>query len=202
MPRAGLSTDAVVALALEAVDAGGPRGFETLTLTTVAARAGVAVPSLYKHVGGLPALRRAVAVVCVDEFRTTIEEALAATGGHPAGPVPGAEDLRAVAAAVRAWGRRRPGRYLAAVGSSWATDPGATEVHVAGERAVAVLADVVGRLGVPPERTVDAIRAVRAALHGFVMLELDGGFGMPDDVDASFGFLLDLLADALTVRTP
>jgi hypothetical protein len=33
---------------------------------------------------------------------------------------------------------------------------------------------------------VDATRALRSALHGFVVLENDGGFGLPRDVDRSF----------------
>ena len=45
----------------------------------------------------------------------------------------------------------------------------------------------------PEERAVDAIRAVRSAIHGFVSLELMGGFGLPDDVDHSFEVLVRLL---------
>ncbi|MBE9940881.1 TetR family transcriptional regulator, partial [Cellulosimicrobium cellulans] len=57
MARVGLSHDAVVRIALDLVDAGGPTGFADLTLAKVAAQAGVATPSLYKHVGSLAALR-------------------------------------------------------------------------------------------------------------------------------------------------
>ncbi|MGO2740360.1 MAG: TetR/AcrR family transcriptional regulator, partial [Cellulosimicrobium funkei] len=60
MARAGLSHDAVVRIALDLVDAGGPTGFADLTLAKVAAQAGGATPSLYKHVGSLAALRREV----------------------------------------------------------------------------------------------------------------------------------------------
>ena len=49
-PRAGLSADRVTALALEIVDRDGP---DALTLARVAESAGVATPSLYKHIGGL-----------------------------------------------------------------------------------------------------------------------------------------------------
>jgi AcrR family transcriptional regulator len=56
-PRAGLTTEAVVTLALEVVDESGP---EALTLAKVAERAGVAAPSLYKHVKGLADLRRLI----------------------------------------------------------------------------------------------------------------------------------------------
>ena len=41
-------------------------------------------------------------------------------------------------------------------------------------------------LGLHGDDAVDAIRALRAVLHGFVTLEAQGGFGLPADVDRSF----------------
>ncbi|MEZ0447943.1 TetR/AcrR family transcriptional regulator [Cellulomonas sp. ICMP 17802] len=189
MPRAGLDRAAVVDLALAVVDDGGPSGFADLTLSAVAARAGVAVPSLYKHVAGLPALRREVALVCVDEFETTLAAVRARCTG--------ADLLPAYARAIRGLALRSPGRYQAVQGSSWMHDPDAAAVRATGERVVAELSDAVAALGVPHDRRIDAVRAVRAAVHGFVVLELDGGFGMPDDVDASFDFLVAGLVGGL-----
>ena len=62
MPRAGLTTDAVVDVALALVDEKGP---DALSLAAVADRAGVAAPSLYKHVGSLAALRDLMGVKIV-----------------------------------------------------------------------------------------------------------------------------------------
>jgi len=59
VPRAGLSTDGVVDVALAIVDEQGP---EALSLSVVAARAGVAAPSLYKHVASLAELRSRVEI--------------------------------------------------------------------------------------------------------------------------------------------
>jgi AcrR family transcriptional regulator len=191
VPRAGLSTEAVVALALDVVDAGGPRGFEDLTLAAVAARAGVAVPSLYKHVGGLSALRLEVARVCVDDLTAVLVDA---GQGHA-----GAAALRRTMHATRAFAHAHPGRYQATQGA-WAQNPDATAVQVAGARTVAVIADTITSLGVEPARTIDAVRAFRSALHGFVMLEMDGGFGMPQDVDASFAYMVELLVTALAAQ--
>ncbi|MDM8083199.1 WHG domain-containing protein [Cellulomonas cellasea] len=190
MPRAGLSPDAVVALALELVDEGGPRGFAQLTLSAVAERAGVATPSLYKHVGGLPALRREVARIAVEQFTATLSAAAASTRDP-------ADALRGMAHAVRDQARALPGRYSAVQGSSWVFDPEATAVHAAAGETVAAIAEQLARLGVPESRRIDAVRAFRAAVHGFVALELDGGFGLPDDVDVSFDYLVDGLVDAL-----
>lgn len=186
MPRAGLHRDAVVRLALEVVDAGGE-----LTLAAVAARAGVAVPSLYKHVGGLADLRRAVALVCLAELTDVLRAALDAAGTRPA------DQVRALAAALRGLALRSPGRYSVVQGSSWARDPQAAAVQAAAAGSVAVVAEALAGLGLAPERTVDAVRAFRATVHGFVMLELDGGFGLPDDVAASFERAVDLLVAGL-----
>ncbi|WP_456844537.1 TetR/AcrR family transcriptional regulator [Cellulomonas sp. P5_C6] len=189
MPRAGLDRDAVVELALAVVDDGGPTGFATLTLAAVAGRAGVAVPSLYKHVAGLPALRREVALRCIEEFGDALREAHAEHDG--------ADVIPAMARSIRDLARRHPGRYGAVQGAAWIHDPEAHAVRAASVRVVDELAAGVAALGVPEERRIDAVRAVRAAVHGFIVLELDGGFGMPDDVDVSFTFLIDGLVGGL-----
>ncbi|MFD0774950.1 TetR family transcriptional regulator [Streptomonospora algeriensis] len=58
VPRAGLTPAAVTEEAARLCD---EEGFDQLSLSAVAKRCGVAVPSLYKHVGGRAALRREVA---------------------------------------------------------------------------------------------------------------------------------------------
>ena len=189
MPRAGLDRAAVVDLALAVVDDGGATGFADLTLAAVAARAGVAVPSLYKHVAGLPALRREVALVCIEEYADALQAVRADHSGTDLVP--------AMARAIRDLARRSPGRYQAVQGAAWVHDPDAHAVREASIRVVDGIADAVAALGVPDDRRIDAVRAVRAAVHGFVVLELDGGFGMPDDVDASFDFLVAGLVGGL-----
>ena len=189
MPRAGLDRAAVVDLALAVVDDGGTTGFANLTLAAVAARAGVAVPSLYKHVAGLPALRREVALICIEEYADALQAVRADHSGTDLVP--------AMARAIRDLARRSPGRYQAVQGAAWVHDPDAHAVREASIRVVEGIADAVAALGVPDDRRIDAVRAVRAAVHGFVVLELDGGFGMPDDVDASFDFLVAGLVGGL-----
>ncbi len=44
---------------------------------------------------------------------------------------------------------------------------------------------------------IPLIRALRAAVHGFVHLELRGGFGLPDDIDDSFTTTIDLVIEAI-----
>lgn len=49
---------------------------------------------------------------------------------------------------------------------------------------------------------IDATRALRAALHGFVGLERAGGFGLPADINRSFDRLFSALAAAIATWSP
>lgn len=185
MPRAGLSREAVVRIALDLVDAGGPTGFADLTLAKVAAEAGVATPSLYKHVGSLAALRREVAVLTVRDLAATLVDRTLGLSGP--------EAVRALAHAMRDYAHAHPGRYAAVQTAPDPDDPDAAELAAAAGRTVEVIAAVLRGFDLPEERTVDAVRAVRAGVHGFVTLELGGGFRLPHDLDRSFDVLVDLL---------
>ena len=50
---------------------------------------------------------------------------------------------------------------------------------------------VLAGYGLSGDDAIDATRALRASLHGFVTLETGGGFGLPLDVDRRFGRMVD-----------
>ena len=52
--------------------------------------------------------------------------------------------------------------------------------------------------GISGSDAIDAARFVRSVLHGFVSLELGGGFGMPQSVDSSFDRLVAATNRALS----
>ncbi len=177
MPRAGLTREAVTDLAVELADRD---GFGALSLAAVAGRAGVAVPSLYKHVASLADLRAAVALVAITEL--TRRSATATVGRS------GEEALRALGRSIREFAHAHPGLYAA---TQLASDD--SSLALAQGDAVAIVSAVLRGFGLSDARMVDAVRATRATVHGFVQLEANGGFGMPDDVGASFEALLDIL---------
>ena len=204
MPRAGLSRSTVTDLAQAVADDGGPGGFDSLTLAAVAARAGVAVPSLYKHVDGLPDLRREVALRALEDFTAVTRDAVAQR--------PPADAVRAAARAIRAYALRHPARYAAVQAAPALGDLPDGRVSAASARAVDVLTEALrGAMrtrgprggsadgGNPADTEVHVVRTVRAAVHGFVDLELRGGFGLPQDRDESFELLLDVLVTGLGV---
>ncbi len=193
MARAGLSRAAVVAIALELVDAGGPTGFADLSLAKVAAQAGVATPSLYKHVGSLAALRREVSVVSVEDFTRTLTDATVGLAGPDA--------VAALAHATRRFAHAHPGRYAAVQVAPDPDDPADAELSAAAGRSVQVVAAVLRGYDLPGSRTTDAIRSVRASLHGFVALELGGGYRLPVDLDQSFDVHVRMLLAGLESLT-
>ena len=186
MARAGLSRDEVVRIALRLVD-GGPTGFDDLSLARVASTAGVATPSLYKHIASLARLRQAVSLRCTREFA---DECAAASIGRSE-----ADALRSLAIAMRDFARAYPGRYAAVQAGPDPDDPAQAELRAEATRVVGVIAAVLQGFGLPESSAIDAVRAARSALHGFVSIELAGGFRLPDDLDRSFHMLVELLVE-------
>jgi AcrR family transcriptional regulator len=167
----------VVTAAAELAD---EAGFNRLSLAALAARLGVRLPSLYKHIDSLDGLRRDVAVLAVTELGAVMSAAAIGRAGSDA--------LRAVANAYRHYGQAHPGRYAATVRAPAADD---AEHTAAAESVLRVVLAVLAGYGLSGNDAIDATRALRATLHGFVALEAGGGFGMPVDVDRSYTRLVD-----------
>jgi hypothetical protein len=71
-------------------------------------------------------------------------------------------------------------------------------LDAAAGRIVETCLSVLGGYGLDRSAGVHAIRAMRSAVHGFVGLEIAGGFGIPLDVDRSFDWLISALLKGLS----
>ena len=185
MPRAGLSTAVVVA---EAADVADEVGLDRLTLAMDAKRFGVALTSLYKHVGGLEALLQKVSALSTAQLA---EESVPALAG-----LAGLDAVRAMANAQRSYAKRHAGRYPSV---QRVAVPGDAAHGAASEKLVGAVYAVLRGYGLDGDELVHATRAVRSAIHGFVLLEITGGFGLPQDVNRSFERLIEMLD--LSLRT-
>lgn len=184
-PRAGLSPRAVVDAALGVIDEQGPDG---LTLAAVAARTGVATPSLYKHIAGLPQLRLLVVARILGELA---EETRAAVMGREGG-----DAVAAVLRAYRSYARTHPHRY--------ATMPQSAEPEVR-PLAVSLLESMYVALrgcGLADDDLIHATRCLRAVAHGFASLESQGGFGLPDSIDETYEHLVSVFITGLAGSFP
>jgi len=180
--RAGLTRDRVVSAAIEIVDQG---GVEALSLAAVAKRFGVKTPSLYNHIDGLEGLRRELRRSGLRTLANELQKAAMGRAGHDA--------LRAVARSYRAIANRHPGLYALAQDAS-VTDE---DIDHAASAVIDVVVAVLSGYGIEGDEAVHATRAIRSALHGFVSLETQHGFGLPQSLDQTYARLVTMLHDGL-----
>lgn len=185
MPRRGLDTEQVVQAAVTLADG----GLERVTFARLAALLGVQAPSLYNHVDGRAALLRLITLRGLDELTEQLAESAAGLAGE--------EALRATAHAYRAYALAHPGCYEAILA---APDPNDEELHTAAERLLGLLAAILRGWDLKGDDAIDAIRAVRSTLHGFVAIERGGGFALARDLDTSFDRLVEMLIVGLSSR--
>ena len=182
MPRAGLTATRVVEVAESIAD---DVGLSNLTVAMLAARLGVRQPSLYKHITGVGGIQRSIAIRAKDELAGVLQGAAVGRARDDA--------IVSMSRAYRAWARQHPGRYATV---QRAPVEGDIDDERASAKVVQVAYDVMTGYDLHDDDSIDAIRTLRAALHGFVSLEGEGGFGLPVDVDRSFDRLVTGLATA------
>ena len=185
--RAGLDQASVVEAAVKLID---EEGIEQLSLGRLAERLGVRTPSLYNHVAGLPGLKHDLTLYCLHDLLDLI---LRSTVGKSR-----TEAIFALADAYRAYAREAPGRYALTV---QAPDPGDQEVQALAQQLVDVVRAVLAPYRLSEEDAIHAIRGLRSIVHGFISLEVAGGFAMPVDLDASFHWLINLFIAGLSQPT-
>lgn len=162
-------------------------GLTSLTLAALAERLGVKQPSLYKHIDSLAGLHRSVSLLAKRELGEAI--ARAAVGRSGAGAI------FAMSHAYRNWAILHPGRYDV---SQTPPAPGDVEDETTMLAAIQTIADVLTAYELNGDDSVDAIRAFRSILHGFVSLETSGGFALKADINRSFDRLIHGFTVALT----
>jgi AcrR family transcriptional regulator len=177
VPRAGLSTRAVVDIAIEIIDAD---GIDALALSVVATRAGVAPPSLYKHVGSLTELRTLVAARILTEMTEAATAAVMGLSGDAA--------VTALMRRLRAYGVEHPARYLA-VPPDPLHDPALAEPA---QRFLHVFLAVLREYRLEGPAAIHAVRSLRVLVHGFAVIESSGGFGMTEDPAETYDHLIDM----------
>ncbi len=159
-------------------------GLSNVTLAALAGRLGVRQPSLYKHIDGMDALQRSIAIRAKNELADTLARATVGRARRDA--------ITAMSHAYRDWALAHPGRYAAA---QRVPTPGDTEAEAADWAAVEIVGDILAGYDLEGDDAVDATRVLRAALHGFVSLE--SSFVHPADIDRSFDRLVQGLSTAL-----
>ncbi|GHF67146.1 transcriptional regulator [Streptomyces mashuensis] len=184
MVRAGITaarlTEAAAAMADEA-------GLEKVTLSALARHFGVKDASLYSHVRNLRDLHVRIALLASEEMTGRIAAAVAGRSGK--------EALVAFADAYRDFALERPGRYAA---TQLQLAPEEVADSVGFRRSVELTYGMLRAYGLAEPDLTDAGRLLRSTFHGYVHLELSGGFGHTRPVRESWARSLDALHLVLT----
>ncbi|MFF4315326.1 TetR/AcrR family transcriptional regulator [Streptomyces sp. NPDC001507] len=187
MARAGLSTERLVRAGAELAD---EAGFDQVTVSALARRFDVKVASLYSHVKSSQDLKTRIALLALEELADRAADALAGRAGRDA--------LFAFADVYRDYARAHPGRYTAA---RLRLDP-ETAAASAGVRHSQMTRAILRGYDLAEPDETHAVRLLGSVFHGYVDLELSGGFShSAPDSQQSWTRVLDAL-DALLRNWP
>ncbi|MDT0465663.1 TetR/AcrR family transcriptional regulator [Streptomyces gibsoniae] len=187
MVRAGLTTERLTRAGAELAD---EVGFDQVTVSALARRFDVKVASLYSHVKNSHDLKTRIALLALEELADRVADALAGRAGKDA--------LAAFADAYRDYAREHPGRYDAA---RFRLDPDTAAASAGVRHAQMTRAILRGYDLTEPDQT-HAVRMLGSVFHGYVSLELSGGFSHTAvDPQESWSWIVDSLDALLRSRT-
>ncbi|WP_425838227.1 TetR/AcrR family transcriptional regulator [Streptomyces fractus] len=187
MARAGLTAERLARAGAELAD---EAGFEQVTVSALARRFDVKVASLYSHVKNSHDLKTRIALIGLQELADRAADALAGRSGKDA--------LTALANVYRDYAREHPGRYAAA---QYRLDPETAAASAGVRHAQMTRAVLRGYDLTEPDQT-HAVRLLGSVFHGYVSLEMAGGFShSAPDSGESWARSLDAL-DALLRNWP
>ncbi|MFD0275346.1 TetR/AcrR family transcriptional regulator [Kitasatospora sp. NPDC127111] len=187
MARAGITTERLTRAGAELAD---EVGFDQVTVSELARRFDVKVASLYSHVKNSHDLKTRIALLALEELADRATAALAGRSGKDA--------LAAFADTYRDYARQHPGRYAAA---QFRLDPGTAAASAGVRQARMTRAILRGYDLAEPDQT-HAVRMLGGVIHGYLSLELGGGFSHTAvDPQQSWDWIVDALDTLLRSRT-
>lgn len=187
MARVGLTTERLTRAGAELAD---EVGFDQVTVSALARRFDVKVASLYSHVKNSQDLKTKIALLALEEMADRASDALAGRAGKDA--------LTALANVYRDYAREHPGRYAA---SQLRLTPEAAAASAGMRHSQMTRAILRGYDLTEPDQT-HAVRMLGSVFHGYVSLELGGGFShSAPDTEQTWTRILDAL-DALLRNWP
>ncbi|MEU4408063.1 WHG domain-containing protein [Streptosporangium sp. NPDC023963] len=187
MARAGLTAERLTRAGAELAD---EVGFDQVTVSELARRFDVKVASLYSHLRNSQELKTRIALFALEELADRVAAALAGRAGKDA--------LAAFANVYRDYAREHPGRYAA---TQLRLTPEEAAASAGGRHAQMTRAVLRGYDLGEPDQT-HAVRLLGSVFHGYVSLEMGGGFShSAPDTQETWSRVLDAL-DALLRNWP
>ncbi|TGN14401.1 TetR/AcrR family transcriptional regulator [Leptospira ilyithenensis] len=166
-------------------------GIENLSIKRIANELEIRSPSLYNHIKDLLDITSEVAARTANQFAENLETIMATTKPEKNRK----EGLRKFILEYRNFAHNHKGVYPLLVSA-----PSGNENHrLASDRILKVCLTALS-LKVLDARAIHQIRILRAVLHGFISLERENGFGLPESVEESFQILMKGLVEGKLLR--
>jgi AcrR family transcriptional regulator len=179
MVRVGLTRERLIRAGAELAD---EVGFDKVTVSALARQFDVKVASLYSHLKNSQELKTGIALLALEELADRGAAALAGRAGKDA--------LAAFANVYRDYAREHPGRYAAA---QLRLDP-ETAAASAGVRHAQMMRAILRGYDLTEPDQTHAVRLLGSVFHGYVSLEMQGGFShSAPDSQESWSRILDSL---------
>ncbi|MFC1418996.1 TetR/AcrR family transcriptional regulator [Streptacidiphilus cavernicola] len=187
MARAGLTAERLTRAGAELAD---EVGFDQVTLSALARQFDVKVASLYSHLRNSQDLKTKISLLALEELADLAADALAGRAGKDA--------LTALADVYRDYAHEHPGRYEA---TRFRLDPETAAASAGVRHAQMTRAILRGYDLAEPDQT-HAVRLLGSVFHGYVALEMGGGFShSAPDSQETWSRTMDAL-DALLRNWP
>ncbi|WP_368900675.1 TetR/AcrR family transcriptional regulator [Oceanobacillus oncorhynchi] len=185
--RKKITQERIIDATLEIVE---EKGIAGVTIKNTAIQLGIKPPSLYNHVENLEDL---LDIAANRSMRNLYEKLLTASIG-----LEKKEALRAIAQEYRNFAKNNPGQYeLAQKVNVWNSE----ETKQISEQIVAIFLKILQKYTLSEEEAIHFIRVLRSYLHGFTLLEINEGFGLPQELEKSFTIGLELVLTNLESRS-
>lgn len=178
-----LTPEKVIQIAIQQANAS---DLANVTLASIAKELNIRVPSLYNHIAGLDGLHQEIRLSGLKQLAEFIK--LAAIGKS------GDEALQNIARAYRNFAHENPGIYSVMLNAP-ASDE--TEIIAVSQQIIDVIITVLDAYALNKEDVLHYVRAFRSVLHGFVDLEVRGGFALNIARDESFEHLIQVFVQGL-----
>ena len=165
-------------------------GESALGVNRVARELGIRPPSVYKHINGNEALRRAVAIEGMRRLTDYLRHQVPSCHDHR-------HLIRLIAYRVRQFFCEYPAVHHVVTTTPIEGDP---DYESAKQDFLAFNAEHLQPFGLKEDEVIHAVRGLVSACHGFVLMERSKRFTAPQSLDDSYEWLIDSLIFALEKR--
>jgi len=161
-------------------------GLAALSMKELAKECKIKPPSLYKHIDGIEHLHDLLGMQFIEMLIDSILEVTSGVSGKTA--------ILELAHSFRKLALENPGLYQSMQLTHLQRSP---EYGKKAEKLILILVKIFSSLNISENETIHLIRIFRATLHGFIDLEINQGFGLPEDIEISFHMAVELFLESL-----